>query len=93
MIKIVKKLVNKHTDDQVGLDLVNVDVYDKHGKITISVVYKDRKVKGSKADWIDQGQDLAKELSHDPGSGYELALGIPFELESANNRSFIITEM
>ncbi len=98
----VTEFVNKHTDEQCGLDIAYVDVFLNFGNITICVGAKKLPSKegrkrirvglGSmndsmKADWKCQAEDLIEELGKDPHAGYG-GLGYKFELDHLHNTGF-----
>lgn len=95
-IKKITIFAEKHTDEQCGLDVAHVHVFDYFGQykpITILVSAKDkRKHRGMSSEWRDQAEDLIKEIGGDPGAGYG-GLGIKFELQAASDTHFQLREI
>lgn len=95
----ITKFAEKHTDEQCGLDVAHVSVWDNFGVIKIIVSAKPTKCpkqkqsnsKGMRQEWLMQAEDFIEEIGRDPRAGYG-GLGIDFELSSASDRSFELIE-
>jgi len=80
LIKRITTFVEKHTDEQCGLDVANVHIHDRYGKIDIIITAKDKeKHQGMKEEWRMQAMDLIDEIGGDPNAGYG-GLGLTYEI-------------
>ena len=96
------KFVMKHTDENCGLNVANVNINQIHDTISIIVTSKKPRrgfeikkapnMKGMKEEWRGQAEDLILELDHDPNAGYG-GFGIKFEIYHLADTWFEIREI
>ena len=103
-LKEITKFVENHTDEQCGLEVANVSVFDHFGTGPIIIIESAKKLlgrgekrklkspmKGMRTEWQEQAKDLIKELNGDPNAGYG-GFGMIFELWTLSNRHFELRE-
>lgn len=98
MNKELESFVMKHTDEQCGLDVAYVNIFEGYGATRIFVGHKkelivqgQRQSKGMRNEWLSQAEDLIEELKRDPNAGYG-GLGLEFELWHTTGTGFEIRE-
>lgn len=90
-----------HTDEQCGLEVANVSVWDNFGIIRVCVSakrasctksnQKQPNMIGMRQEWLEQAEDFIEEIGRDPRAGNG-GLGVDFELSSVSDRSFELIE-
>lgn len=107
-LKEVTAFVEKHTDEQCGLEVADVHIHETPWEsiqviVTAKKSLRERKDRvdkgisfkrheGMKSEWRRQAYDLIDEIGGDPGAGLG-GLRIKFELYTVSNSYFEIREV